>query len=216
MYKKSLFCPGSRSCENMCMHTMVLPRPLEPTACTSFWFELHTSLLLKSQLEECRDVEGKTGNLQSSSGAGVKKARRRNAWEKFEREGFCFSKPWGFGLCCVLRTWCPWIGPGDANCSFYSSFLFRRWIKMQHTTCTEDRIHHALERCLHGLSRSAVSSTTWTGRGSSICTSSQGTEPPHQVLYGLGPLNEMYAYKPIWFSFGCITRPGLMSSWCFV
>ncbi|KYO40807.1 phosphoinositide 3-kinase regulatory subunit 5 [Alligator mississippiensis] len=33
---------------------------------------------------------------------------------------------------------------------------------MQHTTCTEDRIHHALERCLHGLSRSAVSSTTWT------------------------------------------------------
>uniref|UniRef100_A0A8C3SHL5 Phosphoinositide 3-kinase regulatory subunit 5 n=1 Tax=Chelydra serpentina TaxID=8475 RepID=A0A8C3SHL5_CHESE len=33
---------------------------------------------------------------------------------------------------------------------------------MQHTTCTEDRIHHALERCLHGLSRSAASSTTWT------------------------------------------------------
>uniref|UniRef100_A0A7M4ELP5 Phosphoinositide 3-kinase regulatory subunit 5 n=1 Tax=Crocodylus porosus TaxID=8502 RepID=A0A7M4ELP5_CROPO len=33
---------------------------------------------------------------------------------------------------------------------------------MQHTTCTEDRIHHALERCLHGLSRSAVSTTTWT------------------------------------------------------
>uniref|UniRef100_A0A8C8RRB7 Phosphoinositide 3-kinase regulatory subunit 5 n=1 Tax=Pelusios castaneus TaxID=367368 RepID=A0A8C8RRB7_9SAUR len=33
---------------------------------------------------------------------------------------------------------------------------------MQHTTCTEDRIHHALERCLHGLSRSAAPSTTWT------------------------------------------------------
>ncbi|XP_053903456.1 phosphoinositide 3-kinase regulatory subunit 5 [Malaclemys terrapin pileata] len=33
---------------------------------------------------------------------------------------------------------------------------------MQHTTCTEDRIHHALERCLHGLSRSTASSTTWT------------------------------------------------------
>ncbi|XP_075374725.1 phosphoinositide 3-kinase regulatory subunit 5 [Mycteria americana] len=29
---------------------------------------------------------------------------------------------------------------------------------MQHTTCTEDRIYHALERCLHGLSRGAVSS----------------------------------------------------------
>uniref|UniRef100_A0A8C6ZSV0 Phosphoinositide 3-kinase regulatory subunit 5 n=1 Tax=Nothoprocta perdicaria TaxID=30464 RepID=A0A8C6ZSV0_NOTPE len=29
---------------------------------------------------------------------------------------------------------------------------------MQHTTCTEDRIYHALERCLHGLSRDALSS----------------------------------------------------------
>ncbi|XP_059804694.1 phosphoinositide 3-kinase regulatory subunit 5 [Hypanus sabinus] len=28
---------------------------------------------------------------------------------------------------------------------------------MQHTSCTEDRIHHALERCLHGLDRSASS-----------------------------------------------------------
>uniref|UniRef100_A0A6J0TY71 Phosphoinositide 3-kinase regulatory subunit 5 n=2 Tax=Pogona vitticeps TaxID=103695 RepID=A0A6J0TY71_9SAUR len=34
---------------------------------------------------------------------------------------------------------------------------------MQHTTCTEDRIHHALERCLHGLSRSGtLSASTWT------------------------------------------------------
>ncbi|XP_061472489.1 phosphoinositide 3-kinase regulatory subunit 5 [Rhineura floridana] len=33
---------------------------------------------------------------------------------------------------------------------------------MQHTTCTEDRIHHALERCLHGLSRSTFSTSTWT------------------------------------------------------
>ncbi|XP_029456192.1 phosphoinositide 3-kinase regulatory subunit 5 [Rhinatrema bivittatum] len=33
---------------------------------------------------------------------------------------------------------------------------------MQHTSCTEDRIHHALERCLHGLSRHANFSTTWT------------------------------------------------------
>ncbi|KAJ7316139.1 hypothetical protein JRQ81_002301 [Phrynocephalus forsythii] len=34
---------------------------------------------------------------------------------------------------------------------------------MQHTTCTEDRIHHALERCLHGLSRSStLSASTWT------------------------------------------------------
>ncbi|NWI02435.1 PIRK5 kinase, partial [Tichodroma muraria] len=34
---------------------------------------------------------------------------------------------------------------------------------MQHTTCTEDRIYHALERCLHGLSRDAVSSTWAAG-----------------------------------------------------
>ncbi|XP_069510683.1 phosphoinositide 3-kinase regulatory subunit 5 [Ambystoma mexicanum] len=33
---------------------------------------------------------------------------------------------------------------------------------MEHTSCTEDRIHHALERCLHGLSRSTPSSATWT------------------------------------------------------
>ncbi|KAJ1130532.1 hypothetical protein NDU88_008883 [Pleurodeles waltl] len=33
---------------------------------------------------------------------------------------------------------------------------------MEHTSCTEDRIHHALERCLHGLSRSEPSSATWT------------------------------------------------------
>ncbi|XP_048346436.1 phosphoinositide 3-kinase regulatory subunit 5 isoform X2 [Sphaerodactylus townsendi] len=33
---------------------------------------------------------------------------------------------------------------------------------MQHTTCTEDRIHHALERCLHGLSKNAISANTWT------------------------------------------------------
>ncbi|XP_030062168.1 phosphoinositide 3-kinase regulatory subunit 5 [Microcaecilia unicolor] len=33
---------------------------------------------------------------------------------------------------------------------------------MQHTSCTEDRIHHALERCLHGLTRNATFSTTWT------------------------------------------------------
>lgn len=33
---------------------------------------------------------------------------------------------------------------------------------MEHTSCTEDRIHHALERCLHGLSRREPSSATWT------------------------------------------------------
>ncbi|CAH2292102.1 phosphoinositide 3-kinase regulatory subunit 5 [Pelobates cultripes] len=33
---------------------------------------------------------------------------------------------------------------------------------MANTTCTEDRIQHALERCLHGLSRSDGSSPTWT------------------------------------------------------
>ncbi|XP_054834796.1 phosphoinositide 3-kinase regulatory subunit 5 [Eublepharis macularius] len=33
---------------------------------------------------------------------------------------------------------------------------------MQHTTCTEDRIHHALERCLHGLSKNTTSANTWT------------------------------------------------------
>ncbi|XP_041078364.1 phosphoinositide 3-kinase regulatory subunit 5-like [Polyodon spathula] len=33
---------------------------------------------------------------------------------------------------------------------------------MQHTTCTEDRIHHALERCLHRLGRDPFSMDTWT------------------------------------------------------
>ncbi|XP_053310108.1 phosphoinositide 3-kinase regulatory subunit 5 isoform X2 [Spea bombifrons] len=33
---------------------------------------------------------------------------------------------------------------------------------MQNTTCTEDRIQHALERCLHGLSRADGSTPTWT------------------------------------------------------
>ncbi|XP_043940960.1 phosphoinositide 3-kinase regulatory subunit 5 [Protopterus annectens] len=32
---------------------------------------------------------------------------------------------------------------------------------MQHTTCTEDRIHHALERCLHGLDQTSPTSDTW-------------------------------------------------------
>ncbi|KAM4663846.1 phosphoinositide 3-kinase regulatory subunit 5 [Discoglossus pictus] len=33
---------------------------------------------------------------------------------------------------------------------------------MQNTSCTEDRIQHTLERCLHGLSKSSGSSPTWT------------------------------------------------------
>lgn len=35
---------------------------------------------------------------------------------------------------------------------------------MQNTSCTEDRIQHALERCLHGLSRTpgSLSSSSWT------------------------------------------------------
>lgn len=33
---------------------------------------------------------------------------------------------------------------------------------MQNTSCTEDRIQHALERCLHGLSRTPGSSSSWT------------------------------------------------------
>ncbi|XP_033894152.3 phosphoinositide 3-kinase regulatory subunit 5-like [Acipenser ruthenus] len=33
---------------------------------------------------------------------------------------------------------------------------------MQHTSCTEDRIHHALQRCLHGLGRDPFSTDTWT------------------------------------------------------
>ncbi|XP_007886655.1 phosphoinositide 3-kinase regulatory subunit 5 isoform X2 [Callorhinchus milii] len=32
---------------------------------------------------------------------------------------------------------------------------------MQHTSCTEDRIHHTLERCLHGLDKAASSSANW-------------------------------------------------------
>ncbi|KAM3921937.1 phosphoinositide 3-kinase regulatory subunit 5 [Leptodactylus fuscus] len=33
---------------------------------------------------------------------------------------------------------------------------------MQNTSCTEDRIQHALERCLHGLSTTPGSSSSWT------------------------------------------------------
>ncbi|KAM5135593.1 phosphoinositide 3-kinase regulatory subunit 5 [Mantella aurantiaca] len=33
---------------------------------------------------------------------------------------------------------------------------------MQNTSCTEDRIQHALERCLHGLSGTTGSSSSWT------------------------------------------------------
>ncbi|KAG8550009.1 hypothetical protein GDO81_029711 [Engystomops pustulosus] len=33
---------------------------------------------------------------------------------------------------------------------------------MQNTSCTEDRIQHALERCLHGLSKTPGSSSSWT------------------------------------------------------
>ncbi|XP_053565970.1 phosphoinositide 3-kinase regulatory subunit 5 isoform X2 [Bombina bombina] len=33
---------------------------------------------------------------------------------------------------------------------------------MQNTSCTEDRIQHAVERCLHGLSRTVSSSSSWT------------------------------------------------------
>nr|KAF6416764.1 phosphoinositide-3-kinase regulatory subunit 5 [Molossus molossus] len=32
------------------------------------------------------------------------------------------------------------------------------------TTCTEDRIQHALERCLHGLSFNRHRSSSWSGR----------------------------------------------------
>ncbi|KAK6479675.1 phosphoinositide 3-kinase regulatory subunit 5-like [Huso huso] len=38
----------------------------------------------------------------------------------------------------------------------------RRCFKMQHTSCTEDRIQHALQRCLHGLGRDPSSTDTWT------------------------------------------------------
>uniref|UniRef100_A0A8C7GID5 Phosphoinositide 3-kinase regulatory subunit 5 n=1 Tax=Oncorhynchus kisutch TaxID=8019 RepID=A0A8C7GID5_ONCKI len=33
--------------------------------------------------------------------------------------------------------------------------------KMEHTSCTEDRIHHALERCLYGLGHSSPNTQPW-------------------------------------------------------
>lgn len=36
------------------------------------------------------------------------------------------------------------------------------------TTCTEDRIQHALERCLHGLSLNHHRSTSWSGRSEGL------------------------------------------------
>ncbi|MBN3314215.1 PIRK5 kinase, partial [Atractosteus spatula] len=40
---------------------------------------------------------------------------------------------------------------------------------MQHTSCTEDRIHHALERCLHRLSQSS-STDTWNDVCLRVCS----------------------------------------------
>lgn len=38
---------------------------------------------------------------------------------------------------------------------------------MQHTSCTEDRIQHALNMCLEGLSPRPASATSWNGKPSS-------------------------------------------------
>lgn len=64
---------------------------------------------------------------------------------------------------------------------------------MQHTTCTEDRIYHALERCLHGLSRDAVSSR-WAGR----C-------PVNRELVFLS-LHDLLTYLGTWVRESC---------WCY-
>nr|XP_033815887.1 phosphoinositide 3-kinase regulatory subunit 5 isoform X2 [Geotrypetes seraphini] len=61
---------------------------------------------------------------------------------------------------------------------------------MQHTSCTEDRIHHALERCLHGLSRRATFSTTWTAGLCLNCWSLQ-------ELVSRGPANFLILLEKI-------------------
>lgn len=43
--------------------------------------------------------------------------------------------------------------------------LSRTWVvNMQHTSCTEDRIQHALDRCLDGLRQSPTAAHHWNGK----------------------------------------------------
>lgn len=53
----------------------------------------------------------------------------------------------------------------DAKYPLDLSSLHRSWaVKMQHTSCTEDRIQHALDRCLDGLRQSPTAAHHWNGK----------------------------------------------------
>lgn len=40
----------------------------------------------------------------------------------------------------------------------------RGWSEMEQSSCTEDRIHHALERCLYGLGHHSPNKELWNGK----------------------------------------------------
>lgn len=67
--------------------------------------------------------------------------------------------------------------------------LYRtRAVKMQHTSCTEDRIQHALDRCLDGLRQSPTSAHNWNGKTAGDGGWTRGRVQLFVVLAFLWPL----------------------------
>lgn len=71
------------------------------------------------------------------------------------------------------------------NIRLVSLTLLRSWaVKMQHTSCTEDRIQHALDRCLDGLRQSPTAAQHWNGKNwrAVSVTLARGWNYSHWVL----------------------------------
>ena len=71
---------------------------------------------------------------------------------------------------CCKRDSLSYMGWTDCFCIVIYLMMFcycdfpSSWIKMEHTSCREDRIHHALDRCLHGLSPGPSAMHSGNGR----------------------------------------------------
>lgn len=80
----------------------------------------------------------------------------------------------------------------------------RAWVvKMQHTTCTEDRIQHALDRCLDGLRQSPTAAHHWNGKTAvagarnTVCWwYSVFHQEFHQSVHGTNPCIRIYFFTP--------------------
>lgn len=68
------------------------------------------------------------------------------------------------------------------------------------TTCTEDRIRHALERCLHGLNFNRRS-TSWSGRSEEAGEVLLGPKEASGLAVSTGPGMEADRF---WFQL-CVT-----------